>query len=130
MFESGLEWDGWPVTRVDKASDAYAVARSCLHPLVVVVDYHILQFQNFVELFTQYADQMPRMEWVVFGCKHEDMLDDEKRAFIAARVTKTYPWTFNFMEVLQAIWSAAERLPGDGISGATKGDPGGSPDTR
>jgi CheY-like chemotaxis protein len=130
MFAEALECDGYPVTRVDKAGQAFVAARNRLQPLVVVVDYHMLQFQNFVALFTAHANEMPPLEWVVFGCKHEDLLTDEMNAFIAERTTKTYPWTFDFWEVLAAIERVAERLPGSGITGATRADPGGSSDDR
>jgi hypothetical protein len=130
IFAAALSEDGYPVSCVHEASDALAVARSCLHQLVVAVDYHMIQFTDFVALFTAHADEMPPLEWVVFGCKHEDLLTDEMQAFIAERTTETYPWTFHFGEVLEAIERVADRLPGGGITGATKGAPGGSPDTR
>jgi hypothetical protein len=105
-----LECEDYPVTRTTEAREAFAVAWTCPHPLLVVVDYHMIQFTEFVSLFREYEHEMPRLEWVVFGYRHENLLTTAMRAFIAERTDEPVVWTFQLEELFAAVEHAALRL--------------------
>jgi hypothetical protein len=116
-----LECEDYPVTRATEAREAFAVAWTCLHPLLVVVDYHMIQFTEFVSLFSEYVQEMPPLEWVVFGCRHENQLTTAMRAFVAERTDEPVVWTFALEDLFTAVEHAALRLARrDGVSAAAR----------
>jgi CheY-like chemotaxis protein len=75
---------GCRVTVTSTVGDAFAVARSSLHPLLVVVDQTMFRMdsEGLVRLFTTHADEIPPMVWVAL--MSNNVLPDEVRAFLGA----------------------------------------------
>jgi hypothetical protein len=110
---------GYPVTRVEEFDTAFTVARSTLHPLVFLVDAAWLRWaDDIVARFTECADEMPPMAWVVCGNLWDPPAELE--AFLARREAERFEMPFNSDDLLAVVARAAERLPSGGITGAAK----------
>jgi DNA-binding NtrC family response regulator len=130
LLEMILEEDAdCRVTRVDNANDAFAVVRASLHPLVVVTNDFMLRWTEFGVRCIEHADELAPTAWVVMAF-HREHFTDELEAFLAERAAEHMVMPFQLEDFVAAVGRAAGRLPSGGITGATKGAPGGLPDTR
>jgi CheY-like chemotaxis protein len=102
------EVGSYSVTQALDPPGAFAVARSSLHPLVVVVDDWIMKSSDIVSLFTDHADEMPHLEWVAFGYA---LLTDDLEAFLTERAAERVVAPFKAEDLIAAIGRAADRLP-------------------
>jgi hypothetical protein len=91
------------------AGDAFALAQVSLHPLVVVVDQlQVLVIENFITLFTEHADQLPPMAWVLL-VSHYDLPKDVVK-FLIDRDSTWFSIPFDLDVILAGVEHVALRF--------------------
>jgi DNA-binding NtrC family response regulator len=107
-----LEEEGYHVTRVRSAGDAFAVARSVLHPLLVIVDQYLPALPEFLTLFAVHADELAPCAWVALRWWQDSDMPAAALAFYAARSAEQEWLPFEVEDLLAAVEHAGERLLG------------------
>jgi CheY-like chemotaxis protein len=104
-----LEEEGYSVTLVTTARDACAVARGTLRPLVLIMDHgQFLISDDFLTLFTNYADQLPPIAWIALVAWPR--APEGAAAFLADRQADLLRLPFDCDEMLAVVERAAARL--------------------